>query len=102
MDKKTKTILTVGVLAAVGYLVWKQTQKKSFANAVASPEVGGGLVIDYCGQLRGTPESQSRGTGLRQKVGGLFGNTLHQCCSGQMANRKPNNIGCQPATQQAS
>jgi hypothetical protein len=80
-------------------LVWKQTQKKSFANVVA----GGGLVIDYCGQLRGTPESQSRGTGLQQKVrGGLFGNIIHQCCSGQMANRKPNNIGCQPVTQQAS
>jgi len=99
MDKKTKTILTVGVLAAVGYLVWKQTQKKSFANVVASPEVGGGVVIDYCGQLRGTPESQSRGTGLSQRVGL---NKLWQCCSGQMANRKPNNIGCQVATQQTS
>jgi len=36
MDKKTTTLLAVGVLAAVGFLVWKQTQKpKSFANLMA-------------------------------------------------------------------
>lgn len=38
MDKKTTTLLAVGVLAAVGFLVWKQAQKpKSFANLMAMP-----------------------------------------------------------------
>ena len=96
MDKKT--IITVGVLAAVGYLVWKQTQKKSFANAAASS--GGSMLVEYCGQLAGKPESESRGTGLSRSNGLL--NKDWQCCSGNFAKRKPNNIGCAGGSVSAS
>ena len=38
MDKKTQMLVGVGVLAAAGYLIWKQSQKpKSFANLMAAP-----------------------------------------------------------------
>lgn len=38
MDKKTQMLVGVGVLAAAGYLIWKQNQKpKSFANLAAAP-----------------------------------------------------------------
>ena len=33
MTKQTKMLLGVGALGVVAYLVWKQTQKKGFANA---------------------------------------------------------------------
>ena len=92
MDKKTKTILTVGVLAAVGYLVWKQTQKKSFANLAAAPEMGPGDIVEEC--------RNNRGTGATKRIGGIFGNTFHKCCGGAWANKKPDNIGC--VAQQAS
>ncbi|MBM3201794.1 MAG: hypothetical protein FJZ56_05245 [Chlamydiae bacterium] len=47
MDKKTTTLLAVGVLAAVGFLVWKQTQKpKSFANLMVMSDEASGL--DMC------------------------------------------------------
>jgi len=38
MDKKTKLILGVGVLAAAGYLIWKQGQKPkaSFVSRMAA------------------------------------------------------------------
>lgn len=35
MTKNQKMLLGVGVLAVAGYLIWKQSQKKSFANLVA-------------------------------------------------------------------
>jgi hypothetical protein len=39
MDKKTKMLLGVGVLAVAGYLLWKQSQKpKAFANLAAAPD----------------------------------------------------------------
>ena len=33
MKKQTKIIIGVGAVAIFGYLVWKQSKKKSFANA---------------------------------------------------------------------
>ena len=35
MNKKTKMLIGVGVVAIAGYVYWKSTQKKSFANLVA-------------------------------------------------------------------
>ena len=32
MNKNPKMIIGVGVVAVAGYLLWKQSQKKSFAN----------------------------------------------------------------------
>jgi hypothetical protein len=32
MNKKTKTAIAVGVVAVAGYLIYRQSQKKSFAN----------------------------------------------------------------------
>lgn len=61
MNKKTTTLLAVGVLAAVGFLVWKQAQKpKSFANLMAmsleDDELAGGgqcLKAKKCGPKEG-------------------------------------------------
>ena len=35
MNKNQQMLLGVGVLAVAGYMLWKQSQKKSFANATA-------------------------------------------------------------------
>jgi hypothetical protein len=82
------------VLAGVGFLVWKQAQQpKAFANAAAAPDDGGGFLVDWCGQLAGVPESQSRGTGASRDNG--FLNKDWKCCQpGVWAKKKPNNIGC--------
>jgi hypothetical protein len=34
MDKKTQMLVGIGVLAVAGYLIWKQTQKKTTSAAV--------------------------------------------------------------------
>lgn len=77
MDKKTKTILAVGVLAAVGYFIWKQNQQKSFANLLASPELGElgqPILVEECGMDRTT------GNIRKVDVGGLFPKKVYQCC----------------------
>jgi hypothetical protein len=36
MNKKTKTAIAVGVVAIAGYLIYRQSQKKAFANLIKS------------------------------------------------------------------
>ena len=52
MTQNQKMLLGVGVLAVAGYLLWQQSQKKSFANATArvKPVFGGG---GDCGKRTG-------------------------------------------------
>lgn len=82
MDKKTTTLLAVGVLAAVGFLVWKQTQKpKSFANLMAMPldETGG---LDIC--------LKAKKCGSKEGPNGTPGCL---CCRGHRA-KGTQQIGC--------
>lgn len=84
MDKKTTTLLAVGVLAAVGFLVWKQAQKpKSFANLMAmsldEADVAGGMCF------------KAKKCGPKEGPGGKPGCL---CCRGHRA-KGTQTIGCE-------
>lgn len=99
MDKKTTTLLAVGVLAGVAYLLWKQQQKpKSFANLMAPVGLDDAessvIIVEECQQNRTT------GNMRRVDVGGLFGNRrAWQCCGNRQkyALRRPDNDCSAPA-----
>lgn len=90
MDKKTKMLLGVGLLAAAGYLLWKQSQKpKSFANLMASNLA-----------LLEAPNSHcSMGYTLKRPDGTFL------CCNPQYFGKTAKDQECtggKPLTQQAS
>jgi hypothetical protein len=87
MDKNTKLILGVGVLAAAGYLIWKQGQKPkaSFVSRMAPSRF---KVVETC---VGT-------TGQQVTIGG---NAYWDCCQmGFVTPNKPDK-GCGPTPTQA-
>jgi len=75
MTKKTQMILGVGVLAVAGYLLWKQSSKKSFANLTASGALGGvgTMAMRCCGH-----------TAKKENADSPSGFTF-TCCNGQSA-----------------
>lgn len=83
MDKKTKTFIAIGVLAAAGYLIWKsQSKPKSFANLVMAGDVDCGVKngIDKC-----------------CKSGAKDANGLYKCCNGLWASSSKDESGCAKA-----
>jgi len=89
MNKNTKMILGVGAVAIVGYLVYKQMNKKAgFANAT-------GMTT-----LR---NAQPRGECVRAKSGDVAaqigGRDVYECCAtGVYAYHPGPNIGCTNTT----
>ena len=80
MEKQTKTLLTVGALAAVGYLVWKQTQKpKAFANLMAAAPT----------ELGGEEKPSCRGWNKRRGQFNAGGVDYFWCCDGNFTKEKP-------------
>jgi hypothetical protein len=69
MTKQTKMILGVGVVAVAGYLLWKQSKMKGFANAAGtSPSA-----MRCCGHTGKTANAESP-SGF-----------TYDCCNGQKA-----------------
>ena len=73
MTKQTKMILGVGVLAVAGYLLWKQSSKKSFANLTASGLGGAPTAMRCCGH-------KSKVVNTESPSGYTF-----TCCGGDLA-----------------
>jgi hypothetical protein len=48
MNKQTKMLVGVGVVAVAGYFIYQSTQKKSFANLTAPTGLGGGEASGTC------------------------------------------------------
>lgn len=86
MNKQTTTLLTVGAVAAVGYLVWKQSQKpKAFANLMmAAPSVADMQEVAKCQK------------GYREKFGEWY-----VCCSGWHKSKDSVDKKCNPQQQEA-
>ena len=89
MEKNTKLILGVGVLAAAGYLIWKQNQKPATASFMRSGRMAPAQfkVVETC---VGT-------TGQQVTIGG---NAYWDCCKmGYVTPNKPSQ-GCGPTQTQ--
>lgn len=85
MDKKTTTLLAVGVLAGVAYLVWKQQQKsktQSFANAMGRMAPTTFQIIDKCKRM------------VSDKKVKYMGDTYYNCCGMGILGLNPGPIGC--------
>lgn len=81
MDKKTKTLLAVGVLAGVAYLVYRQQAKpKSFANLMT---LGGDI---DCGTKNGFDKC------CKSKAKNPNG--YYECCNGSIARESKDDSGC--------
>ena len=81
MNKKTKMLIGVGVVAIAGYVYWKSTQKKSFANLTAP-------------DCLGNPDSEGCKCPCKKSVGTANdGTTLcangHTCCNGKVGSCPP-------------
>lgn len=73
MNKKTKTAIAVGVVAIAGYLIYRQSQKKGFANftrAKISSAPAGVTLVPKCAY------SPVKGSTLTAPDGG----TYFECC----------------------
>jgi hypothetical protein len=72
MKKQTKIIIGVGAVAIFGYLVWKQSKKKSFANAEGTHECQKPFLP--CPRLAGACYTPTRGSIPGTAPIGCFGN----------------------------
>ena len=82
MDKQTKLLLGLGLVAAGGYLVWKQQQAKpkSFANLMT---LGGDI---DCGTKNGFDKC------CKSKP--KNSNGYYECCNGTIARESKDDSGC--------
>lgn len=95
MEKNTKLILGVGVLAAAGYLIWKQNQKPATASFMRSGRMAPARfkVVQQCvgttGKILTDPE-----------LGPQCANGCYDCCQmGYVTPNKPSQ-GCGPTQTQ--
>lgn len=89
MDKKTTTLLAVGVLAGVAYLLWKQQAKpKSFASAVGrmSAAPTSFTIVDKCKRM------------VSDKKVKYAGNSYYNCCGLGILGIEPGPVGCSTST----
>jgi hypothetical protein len=70
MNKRTKTAIAIGVVAVAGYLIYRQSQKKSFAN------------LTFNAPLAKCPRSPNTSIGGQDNTG----RDIYACCKrGQYA-----------------
>jgi hypothetical protein len=78
MNKQTKMLIGVGVVAVAGYVYWKSTQKKSFANLTA-PNCLGNPDQEACSCSYNTPSGCKKEVGTANDGTTLCANG-HTCC----------------------
>ena len=88
MTKNTKMLIGVAVVAAAGYYLWSQSQKKSFANATSKV-----LANDCSGATGGTPNGE---TGMCCYAKSCTGGKCQCCRGGEAAGTK--NMNCKGGT----
>lgn len=87
MDKKTTTLLAVGVLAGVAYLLWKQQAKpKSFASAVGRMAPTDLQIVNKCKRM--VSEDKVK----------YMGDFYYNCCGRGVLGLLPGPIGCSNTT----
>jgi hypothetical protein len=75
MDKNTKTLLTIGGVAVLGYILYKQFGSKSFANAIGTARFSAGIY--YCSDGTRKELTRSSSTNPCSNHGGVSSSQIY-------------------------
>ena len=98
MTKNQKMLLGIGVLAAAGYMIWKQGQKKTPAASFAGKrnftnEVMGGM--KFIGRPCPKSPASPLESHLTVALGGFgVGTPIYECCGKNLWGTAPGTTGC--------